>query len=34
MIDPTQIVSIQWQVNPLATAPCTGTVTIDNVTFM
>lgn len=31
-LDPTQILAIQWQVNPPATG-CTGTVTIDDVTF-
>jgi hypothetical protein len=31
-VDPTQILSIQWQVNPPA-AGCTGTITVDDVKF-
>ena len=34
IVDPTQILSVVWQVNPPAATGCTGTVTIDNVTFI
>jgi hypothetical protein len=42
VVDPTEITGIQWQINPVGPAAadagggmsCTGTVTIDNVTFM
>jgi hypothetical protein len=37
VIDPTQILNIQWQINPAggtAAAACTGMVTIDNITFI
>lgn len=34
VVDPTQIMAVQWQVNPPPATSCTGTVTIDNVNFM
>jgi hypothetical protein len=37
IIDPTQILNIQWQISPVggaAPAACSGTVTIDNITFI
>jgi hypothetical protein len=40
VVDPTEITGIQWQVNPAgamngdAGATCSGTVTIDNITFI
>ena len=34
VVDPTQITAIQWQVNVPATMGCTGTVTIDDVSFV
>ena len=32
-VDPTQVLSVQWQVNPPSGTGCTGTVTIDDVMF-
>jgi pilus assembly protein FimV len=32
VVDPTEILNVQWQIN-VPTAGCTGTVTVDNVTF-